>query len=115
MIVSEQTSMRRHTQSGWRKQIPLAFDPVVNPASESALRAAYERLEFSRRLSFEQAMSIRAFAIVIRNMADAIARRRTSSNATSSAPTTSELADDTFASLSLQPESYYFDADQGDH
>ncbi len=43
--------------------------------SASVLRTAYTRLELSRRLSFEQVMSNRAYAIGVRNLADAMARR----------------------------------------
>lgn len=56
-------------------QLPLALEPGARPCSESALRAAYRRLAISRRLSYEQAMSSRAYAIGIRNLAEAIARR----------------------------------------
>jgi hypothetical protein len=56
-------------------QIPLGLEPAADPASESALRAAYRRLELSRRLAFEQALSDRAYAIGIRNLAEATARR----------------------------------------
>ena len=48
---------------------------MVSPGSEAALQAAYVRLELSRFLTFEQAMSEPAYAIGIRNLADAIARR----------------------------------------
>jgi hypothetical protein len=50
--------------------------------SVSVLRRAYTRLELSQRLSFEQAMSNRAFAIGVRNLADAMARRGSCSNST---------------------------------
>lgn len=49
---------------------------MAHLARESALRAAYVRLQLSARLSFEQVMSDPAYAIGIRNLADAIARRR---------------------------------------
>ena len=62
-------------QSRGVAQMPLGLEPTVNPASESALRAAYRRLELSSRLTFEQAMSDAAYAIGIRNLADALARR----------------------------------------
>ena len=67
--------MRYRTQFDSGKQIPLAFNPMSNPESASVLRSAYTRLELSRRLSFEQVMSNRAYAIGVRNLADAIARR----------------------------------------
>ena len=74
--------MRHRTQSGSAKQIPLAFYPMAGPDSTSVLRKAYTRLELSRRLSFEQAMSNRAYAIGVRNLADAIARRGACASAT---------------------------------
>ena len=67
--------MRHGTQSGSAKQIPLAFNPMAGLDGTSILRIAYTRLELSRRLSFEQVMSNRAYAIGVRNLADAIARR----------------------------------------
>ena len=67
--------MRHRTQSGSGKQISLAFNPTASPDSASVLRSAYTRLELSRRLSFEQAMSNHAYAIGVRNLADAMARR----------------------------------------
>jgi hypothetical protein len=48
---------------------------VVRPESDSALQAAYKRLELSRFLTLEQAMSEPAYASVIRSLADAIRRR----------------------------------------
>ena len=68
-------TMRRHTQSDCAKQIPLAFNPMAGLDGSSVLRTAYTRLELSRRLSFEQAMANRAYAIGVRNLADAMARR----------------------------------------
>jgi hypothetical protein len=56
-------------------QLPLVLEPVSARCAESALRAAYRRLALSRRMSYEQAMSRRAYAIGIRNLAEAIARR----------------------------------------
>jgi len=67
--------MQRHDRLASQKQIALDLGPMVSTANESALRAAYVRLELSRFLSFEQAMSDAAYAIGIRNLADAIARR----------------------------------------
>jgi hypothetical protein len=67
--------MRRHAQSGSDKQIPLALHLLAGPESTSVLRTAYTRLELSRRLTFEQVMSNRAYAIGVRNLADAIVRR----------------------------------------
>ncbi|MCX7140098.1 MAG: hypothetical protein NT123_03150 [Proteobacteria bacterium] len=66
--------MRHSTQSGTTKQIPLDLSMVALDTT-SVLRSAYRRLELSRRLSFEQAMSNRAYAIGVRNLADAMARR----------------------------------------
>ena len=57
------------------QQIELDLDQMVFPTIESALRAAYRRLELSRFLSFEQAMSDPTYSIAIRNLAEAIARR----------------------------------------
>ena len=57
------------------RQLPLAFEALATPGTESALRAAYRRLAISRWLSYEQAMSQRAYEIGIRNLAEAIARR----------------------------------------
>ena len=67
--------MRHRTQSGSAEQIPLALIPMAGLDSNSVLRSAYTRLELSRRLSFEQVMSNRAYAIGVRNLADAMARR----------------------------------------
>jgi hypothetical protein len=67
--------MRHRTQSGSGKQIPLAFNPMASIDGKATLRSAYARLELSRRLSFEQVMSNRAYAIGVRNLADAMARR----------------------------------------
>jgi hypothetical protein len=74
--------MHRHAQQLSGKQIPLNLEPTANPASESALRAAYKRMKLSRYLGFEQVMSNRALAIGIRNLADAIARRGTAGSTT---------------------------------
>ena len=68
--------MRHSTQSGTAKQIPLALYPMAALDTTSVLRSAYTRLELSRRLSFEQAMANRACAIGVRNLADAMERRR---------------------------------------
>ncbi len=76
MTVRVQISMRRYTQSGSGKQIPLGFNLMPAPECASILRTAYRRLELSRRLTFEQVMSNRVFAIGVRNLADAIAHRR---------------------------------------
>jgi hypothetical protein len=67
--------MRHSTQASVAKQIPLALYPMAALDATSILRSAYTRLELSRRLSFEQAMSNRACAIGVRNLADAMARR----------------------------------------
>jgi hypothetical protein len=72
--------MRHRTQSGSAKQIPLALIPLVKPDATSGLLSAYTRLELSRRLSFEQVMSNRAYAIGVRNLADAMARRGASAS-----------------------------------
>jgi len=73
--------MPRRTQSNNNgRQLALALDPRANSANGPALFAAYRRLDLSRRLSFEQVMSDRAYAIGVRNLADAIARRGTCRN-----------------------------------
>jgi len=74
--------MRHRTQSVSEKQIPLAFNPAACLDNKSVLHAAYTRLQLSRRLSFEQVMSNRAYAIGVRNLADAMARRSACANAT---------------------------------
>ncbi len=56
-------------------QIPLGLEPVARADSDAALRAAYKRLGFSRRYTFEEAMQDRAFSICIRNFAEATALR----------------------------------------
>ena len=68
--------MRHRMQSSSGKQIPLSFNPMADIDGASVLRSAYTRLELSRRLSFEQVMSNRIYAIGVRNLADAMARRR---------------------------------------
>lgn len=68
--------MHRHTQHISMRQIPLDLGPIAYPGSESVLRTAYGRLELSRYLTLEQAMSDPAYAIGIRNLADAIVHRR---------------------------------------
>ena len=73
-------NMRHRTQFGSGNQIPLALNPAAGLDNASILRAAYTRLDLSRRLSFEQAMSNRAYAIGVRNLADAMARRRARAN-----------------------------------
>jgi len=73
--------MHRHAQRASERQIPLDLDPAAHLARESALRAAYVRLRLSARLSFEQVMSEPAYAIGIRNLADAMERRQSSASA----------------------------------
>jgi hypothetical protein len=63
---------QRHAGHPLPGQLSLALDSA---GTEPALRAAYRRLAISRRLSYEQAMSFRAYEIGIRNLAEAIARR----------------------------------------
>ena len=67
--------MQRNAQLHSDTQIALKPDSMDLPTIESALRAAYARLELSRHLGFEQAMADPAYAIAIRNLADALARR----------------------------------------
>ena len=68
--------MRHRTQSGSAKQIPLALIPMVGFDSNSVLRSAYTRLELSRRLSFEQVMSNRAYAIARRGTCTSSVKNR---------------------------------------
>jgi len=68
--------MQRYAQRASAQQIPLDLDPADQSARDSALRAAYVRLRLSARFSFEQVMSDPAYAIGIRNLADAMARRQ---------------------------------------
>ena len=56
--------------------LDLDLDSMSHAARDSALRAAYVRLRLSSYLSFEQVMSEPAYAIGIRNLAHATARRR---------------------------------------
>jgi len=67
--------MHRQAQQISATQIPLDLEPMTAASAESALRDAYERLQLSRNFSFEQVMSAPAYAIGIRNLAEAIARR----------------------------------------
>ncbi len=67
--------MQRHDQLDSEKQAAPGLGSVIFPTIESALRAAYVRLELSRLLTFEQAMSDPAYAIAIRNLAQALTRR----------------------------------------
>ena len=73
--------MHTRAQHVSERQIPLDLDPTAQLARESALRAAYVRLQLSARFSFEQVMSDPVIAIGIRNLADAIARRRGTASA----------------------------------
>jgi len=109
-----QASMHRHTQSGSGKQIPLSFNLMPNTERELILRAAYRRLELSRRLSFEQAMSDRIYSIGIRNLADAITRRRVCTNSSNCTPGTDAIAKDMDRLFSLWPEINYFGPGRGD-
>ncbi|MBE0620529.1 MAG: hypothetical protein IH605_08065 [Burkholderiales bacterium] len=72
--------MRCRTQSDSAKQFPLALNPVAGLDSSLVLRSAYTRLQLSHRLSFEQVMSNRAYAIGVRNLAEAMARRAARAN-----------------------------------
>jgi hypothetical protein len=67
--------MPRYGHHASAQQIPLELDPLTDPTQESTLRAAFGRLEISRRLTLEQAMHDTAYAIGIRNLAEAMARR----------------------------------------
>ena len=70
--------MHRHARNACATQLPLDLDadPAAQTARESALRAAYLRLQLSLHLSFEQVMSDPAYAIGIRNLAHAMSQRR---------------------------------------
>lgn len=72
--------MRRHTHSGSENQIPLALSLMPSPEITSVLHTAYSRLELSRRLSFEQVMADRIYAIGVRNLAEAILRPKIAGN-----------------------------------
>ncbi len=67
--------MPRHGKYTSVMQIPLELEPLANPTQGSTLRAAFKRLEISRSLTLEQAMHDTAYAIGIRNLAEAMARR----------------------------------------
>lgn len=75
--------MHGHPQNACAKQLPLDLDvdPAAQAARESALRAAYLRLQLSLRLSFEQVMSDPSYAIGIRNLAHAMSQRRGAASA----------------------------------
>jgi hypothetical protein len=79
MIAGEHADMYGQTQRESGKQCQLAFDPNAMHANKLPLRLAYERLQLSRQLTFEQAMSVPIFAIGIRNLADAMSRPLTKS------------------------------------
>lgn len=68
--------MARSALSSPDPQLPLALELPDDPHSESALRSQYRRMRISHRLTFAQAMSDRALAICIRNLAEVDARRR---------------------------------------
>lgn len=87
---------------------------MAHPEGTSALRMAYRQLELSRRLTFEQVMSDRALAIGVRNLAEAMARRRASGNSTNSTPTTNEIAMSMDPALELRPEISYSGAEKGE-
>ena len=106
--------MPRRGQYASVVQIPLDLDPLTSPTRESTLRAAFRRLEISRSLTFEQVMHDSAYAIGIRNLADAIARRGASGNPTRSTPITNEIAEDMDPLLSIRPEINYSGAGKGD-
>ena len=59
-------------------------------------------------------MSNRALAIGVRNLAEAIARRRASGNSTQSAPITEEIATDLDPVLELRAEIDYSGAEKED-
>ena len=106
--------MRRHTQSGSAKQIPLALNLMAGPESTSVLQTAYRRLELSRHLTFEQAMSNRVYAIGVRNLADAIARRAACGNSKKSGPDNNAVAKDIDPRSSRRPGIDCSGAEEGD-
>jgi hypothetical protein len=106
--------MRHHTQSGSGKQIPLALNLMASPEITSVLRTAYTRLELSRRLSFEQVMADRVYAIGVRNLADAIVRRKAPGNSTKGTPTTSKIGKAMDPVPEFRPEINYSGAEKGD-
>jgi hypothetical protein len=55
-------------------QLALGLSSEAEPL-ETSLRRAFAQLDISRRLTFEQAMAERSFAIGIRNIAEAHRRR----------------------------------------
>jgi hypothetical protein len=67
-------SANRADPSADQMTLPLSPTPI-DPASESALRAAFKRLALARRMSFEEAIARPALAIGIRNLAEASAKR----------------------------------------
>lgn len=67
--------MPRLVRSAPLEQMALGLEPAADAGSEVSLRRAYRRLELSRRKTFEQALSNRAFAIGVRNVAEVLARR----------------------------------------
>jgi len=81
LLIGKHTDMHIRKQHATARQIPLDLDPAAHLARESRLRAAYARLQLSARLSFEQMMSHPVYAIGIRNLADAAARRRRAASA----------------------------------
>jgi hypothetical protein len=56
-------------------QPELFLELTANPESESALRAAFDRLGLERFVSFEQAMADPSYAIGIRNFTHASLQR----------------------------------------
>ena len=99
--------MRRHAQFESGKQIPLASDLMEISAGEPALLAVYRRLDLSRRRSFMQVMSDRTYAIGVRNLTVAIARRGISGYATNGTPSTIEPAEDMVTLLAHRTEFHY--------
>lgn len=69
--------MHRYAQRVSEKKIPPDFGPMAHGASESTPRAAHVRLGPSRYLAGEQARPDSTYAIGVRNLADAAARRVT--------------------------------------
>ena len=114
LIVRLQTFMRHQTHTGSGKQIPLALNLIANPEITSVLHTAYTRLELSRRLTFEQVMADRIYAIGVRNLADAIVRRTARGNSRTCIPGSSEIGKPGDPTSGFRPEISYAGAEKGD-
>jgi hypothetical protein len=66
--------MQQHALHVSENRIAVNLEPMVSTGGKPALRAAFERLELSNFLTLEQAMLDPAYAIGIRNLAEALMR-----------------------------------------